>query len=72
MGLVTILAPQVATTLELEVGYTRKLVVRMSDGHQTFTTERCPRIPVQIGKISTTLGAYILELGRIDIILRID
>lgn len=66
------IAPQVAATLDLEIDYKRKLAVRLANGHLVFTKGKYPRIPLQIGEISTTVGAYILELGEIDIILGIE
>lgn len=62
-------SPQVVTFLNLEVDHTKKLAVRLGDGHRVFTIGKCLNVPLQIGELTVTVDAYILELGGVDVIL---
>lgn len=35
------MAPQVVSSLDLDVDYSKKLAVKLGDGHRVFTVERC-------------------------------
>lgn len=62
-------APQVASSLDLKVDYSKKIAVRLGDEHHVFTIGRCSKVPLQIGELTIMDDAYILDLGGVGIIL---
>lgn len=58
--------PQVFSSLDLRVDYSKKLAVRLGDGHCVFTICKCSKVPLQIGELSIIVDAYILDWPNYD------
>lgn len=62
---------QVTTALGLDVNHTKKLGVRLGDGHRVETKRKCSSLVLNLGSIDVTMDAYVLDLGGVDVILGI-
>lgn len=54
-------SPQVVYSLDLKVDYSKKLVVKLGDGHRVFTVGKWSKVPVIIGDFSILIEAFVLE-----------
>ena len=43
--------------------------VKLGDGHRVTTKGRCRNMEVHLGKFTTQIDAFVLELGDLDMIL---
>lgn len=62
-------SPQMVSSLDLTIDRSKKLTVRLGDGHRAVTVGKCYNIPLQIGKFDCVVDAYILDIGGVDLIL---
>lgn len=62
-------SPHVATALGLNVEHGRSMGVKLGDGHRVTTKGRCRNMEVHLGKFTTQIDAFVLELGDLDMIL---
>lgn len=63
------IAPRVAATLGLNIEQGRTIGVKLGDGHKIAALCECRNLEVQLGKFTTMIDAYVLELGDLDLIL---
>jgi len=57
--------------LEIPVEQGKPMGVRLGDGHHVATGGKCRGIEVLLGEFHTEVEAYMLELGNLDMILRV-
>lgn len=62
-------SPHVASALGLNVEQGRSMGVKLGDGHRVSTRGRCRKLEVCLNDFTTSVDAYVLELGDLDMIL---
>ncbi|XP_050915888.1 uncharacterized protein LOC127130982 [Lathyrus oleraceus] len=62
-------SPHVATALGLNVEQGRSMGVKLGDGHRVSTRGRCRKLEVCLNDFTTSVDAYVLELGDLDMTL---
>lgn len=63
------ISPKVVEALGLQLVPSKPLGVKLGDGHRVLTMGKCAAISLVLGEMETTIDAYILELGGVDLIL---
>ncbi|WVZ23343.1 hypothetical protein V8G54_001887 [Vigna mungo] len=66
------LSPHVVAALDLKVDKGKQIGVRLGDGHRVSTAGKCEKLDIQLGEFSTTVEPFVLELGDVDMILRVS
>lgn len=63
------ISPKVVEALGLQLVPSKPLGVKLGDDHRVLTMGKCAAISLVLGEMETTIDAYILELGGVDLIL---
>jgi hypothetical protein len=63
------ISPGFATALGLPIEKGRSLGVKLGDGHRIFTGGKCNKMEVMLEDFTTTVDAFVLKLGDLDMIL---
>lgn len=59
------IVPQVVQSLGLEIDHSKKIPVKLGDGHCVFTGGKCSGVPLQVGYLTIVVEAFVLDLGGV-------
>lgn len=66
MGL---MAPQVVSSLNINIDVSKRFEVRLGDGHRIITKRKCEGLPLKLSNNDLVNDVYVSYLGGVDFIL---
>lgn len=65
------IAPQVVQSLGLKIDHSKRIPVKLGDGHRVFNGGKCSGVPLQVNDLTIVVEAFVLDLRGMDIILEV-